>query len=206
MVGSAQAAPVTWYAGIEGGWSGIADNDLLYIGTIPATITLIATGPAEAQFDTGWALLATLGMDMGGGWRSEGELGYRTNDLTLAIPFSGSTEMKQGSLVEISLMMNWLLDVPLTNSLKLSVGGGMGGEYAELKTDFGFEGSEWSFALQGILGMSFALDQQTDLTMNYRYLLVDAPEFKDDVGPVISKADFDDIGKHALTIGLRHDL
>ena len=205
-MGSAQAAPVTWYTAIEGGWNGIADADIDYIGTIPATVTLVVTTPAEAQFDSGWALFATLGMDMGGGWRSEGELGYRSNDLKIAIPTTFNTVTKAGSLDELSLMINWLLDVPLSNSLKLTLGGGIGGEYAKLKTDFGFDGSEWSLAYQGIVGLSFALDQQTELTLNYRHFRVIEPEFKDFVGPVDEKINFDEIGKNSLTIGLRREL
>jgi opacity protein-like surface antigen len=183
------------------------DHDAHFLGTIPATITVVMNTQAEAQFDTGWALLATLGMDIGGGWRMEGELGFRSNDLVLAIPTTFGSATKGGAFDEISAMGNWLLDLALNNSgsLKLSLGFGIGVDYAELKTDFGFDASEWSLAYQGIAGVSLALDVQTDVTLTFRHFRISEPEFED-VNVVPSHVRFDEIGKNSLTIGLRRDL
>ena len=207
MAGSAQAAPVTWYAGVEGGWGGIMDQDARFMGTIPATVTRVVTTQADAKFDSGWALLATLGMDIGGGWRMEGELGYRSNDFKLAIPTTLGTATKGGSFDEISAMGNWLLDLPLngSGSLKLSLGFGVGVDYAELKTDFGFDATEWSVAYQGIAGLALELDSQTDVTLTFRHFRINEPEF-DDTTIVPQQVHFEELGKNSLTIGLRRAL
>ena len=204
---SAEAAPVTWYAGVEGGWNQGIDADARYTGTVTTPVTHVVHTKAEAQFDSGWALMATLGMEIGGGWRMEGEVAYRSNDLNLAIPATPVTVTKGGSLDDLSFMYNWLLDLPLNTSgnFKLSLGFGMGLDYGKLKTDLGFEASEWSIAYQGIAGVSFAIDDETDLTLNFRHFRTSEPKFKD-FAVVDSTARFDEIGQDTVTIGLRHAL
>jgi len=162
---------------------------------------------AEAQFDSGWALIATLGMEMGGGWRMEGEVGYRTSDLNLAVPTVAGTFAKPGSLEDISFMDNWMLDLPLnkSGSLKVSLGFGLGLDYAKLKTDAGFDASEWSIAYQGIAGLSLALDDETDVTLTFRHFRTSEPKFEDHVA-VDTTVRFNEIGQDTVTIGLRHAL
>lgn len=207
MAGSAEAKPVTWYVGIEGGLGGIMDEDARFVGTVPATITLTTASNVDVQFDSGWALLATLGMDVGGGWRMEGEVGYRTNDFTIhGAAFGGFT--KTGSLDEITFMGNYLLDVSLNNSgsLKATFGFGFGLDYAQMKTGFGgLDATEWSFAYQGLAGLAYEIDDKTDLTLNFRHLRVAEPKFEDHV-VIDSQVRFDALGKNSLSIGLRRDL
>ncbi|MBI1209944.1 MAG: outer membrane beta-barrel protein [Alphaproteobacteria bacterium] len=204
LVGSAKAEPVRWYAGVEGGWNNVIDDDVRFVGTVSTPTTHLVATKAEAQFDSGWALIATLGMEIGGGWRMEGEAGYRSNDLKLAVPTTLQTITKGGSLDELSLMGNWLLDLPLNKSgdLKLSLGFGVGLDHASLKTDSGFDASEWSIAYQGIVGVALAIDDETDLTLNYRHFRVYQPKFEDHL-LANSTVRFDEIGENTLTIGLR---
>jgi len=205
MAASAEAAPVTWYASVDGGLSGIMDEEARFIGTVPAPIPFVTTTKVDVKFDSGWALFATLGMDIGGGWRMEGELGYRTNDFVIEIPPALGGYTKAGSLDELSFMGNYLLDLPLnkSGSLKATLGFGFGLDYAQMKTDFGLDGSEWSFAYQGIAGLSLAIDDKTDLTLDFRHLRVAEPKFEDHV-TVDSQVRFDALGKSSLSIGLRH--
>jgi hypothetical protein len=203
LVGTAETAPVTWYAGIEGGWSDVIDDSARYQGITPSPVA----GKGDFEFDSSWAMLATLGMDIGGGWRMEGEAGYRNNDFDLAVPMIVGTLNRQGSLEELSLMGNWLLDLPLnkSGSFKLSLGFGLGLDYAKMKLDNGFDANEWALAYQGIAGLSYAIDDATDITLNLRHFRVHAPKF-DDASSNDMSIRFDEIGTNMLTIGLRRDL
>jgi outer membrane protein OmpA-like peptidoglycan-associated protein len=90
----------------------------------------------------------------------------------------------------------------------LSLGAGAGGDRVDVEWNAfpGADFDQWRFAYQGIVGLSYAIGSRTDLTLNYRYLHVDAPDL--DIGPINGHLfnSTDDITKHTVTIGLRYDL
>jgi opacity protein-like surface antigen len=85
--------------------------------------------------------------------------------------------------------------------LGLAIGGGGGLDYAMIDIP-DVSDSDLNFAFQGIVQLNYALSEETELTLGYRYLHVLDPEFEDD--PTLAEVTFDDISKHALTIGVRY--
>ncbi len=194
-----------WYVGLEGGANWVADNNVTFIGTFPTT-PFSASTRANMSFDTGWAVLATVGYGFGQHWRIEGEAGYRSNKIASAVTPSGSPIVSDGDLREMTLMANILYDIPITSRFMFTLGVGAGADYANLETSGPFEDKDWFFAYQGEAGFSYALTSRTDLMLNYRYLRVVDPSFHDTIGPVNATIAMDDIQKHTVTLGLRYAL
>lgn len=183
LAGTAEAHG--WYIGVETGGNWVEDVDA--VGTV-----LGAPITGSSSLDSGWALIGTVGHSLGGNWRIEGELGYRSNETDTG----GYVEV-----TELSFMLNVLHDIALSPSLDLSLGAGIG--YDETTFDFGglAEESDGDFAYQGIVGLNWAVGSMTDLTFTYRYFTVGGPEIS--LGAGVATAAFDDITKHTLSVGLR---
>jgi OmpA-OmpF porin, OOP family len=201
LTGTANAAQINgWYLGLDAGAGWIEDVD---VGVVvdpdpPGLPTSLST---TLQFDTGWAVLASVGYGFGSGLRTEFETGYRHNELNNALT---------ADFEEWSAMVNVLYDIPLTNGFALTLGGGAGGDFAQFNIPIGgFDDEEWNFAYQGIAGLSFELTNNLDLTLNYRYLRVVDLELdgrSSFPSPRSVSYDFDDVVKHTATVGLRFAL
>jgi OmpA-OmpF porin, OOP family len=193
-----------WYVGLEGGANWIDDWNQTFFTTNGVGV-ITDTNLTNTSFDTGWAVLATTGYGFGGGWRAEFEAGYRDNDsdvfLLSGAPFTASVDLS-----EVSLMVNVLYDIPLTQRISLSLGAGAGADYVmyDITSPSGpADVDEWTFAYQGIAGLNYAVGQQTALFVNYRYFRAVEPDF--DFRPATpSFADGDDLVKHTVTLGLRY--
>jgi OmpA-OmpF porin, OOP family len=200
----AYAGPDGWYFSLEGGANWVEDWQHDAVSTSGGSPT--STALSEASFDTGWAVLASVGYGFGSGFRAEFEAGYRDNDGD-GFTVSGTpvTTFSQ-DLQEVTLMLNLLYDIPITERFKISLGAGAGADYAMLDQRFdtsNFEDENWSFAYQGIAGLNYAVGEQSELFVNYRYLRVTNPEF--DLRPVTNIfIEGDDIVKHTVTLGLRY--
>jgi opacity protein-like surface antigen len=180
-----------WYVGLEAGPSWVTDTDAIYrLPTVPFTTR------TEGKFDTGWALIATVGYAMQN-WRIEGELGWRSNDKDQFIVGGPST----GSLDELTAMYNMTYQLPLAQGLGVAIGGGAGLDYAMIDIP-DVDDSDLNLAVQGIVQLNYAISDSTELTLGYRYLHVLDPEFEDD--PTLAEVTFDDFSQHALTIGVRY--
>jgi len=205
-------AATGWYLGVEAGWNTVSDNDIKF------STTFGFTTPLNVDFDDGWAILATIGYNFGGHWRVEGELGYRNNDISgiritgtrpRPTPLSATSFTPGGSLEEVSLMANVLYDIYLGSRFKLTLGAGIGGDYASFDVDGGLGDNNWSFAYQGIIGLAYALSPRTDLTLNYRYLVAEGADFgglDPTFGFFNERFSSDDFHKQSITIGFRYDL
>jgi OOP family OmpA-OmpF porin len=195
LAGAADAAHFKgWYIGLEGGGSWVEDADTLFFVDLggefePGTTT------GTLEFDTGWAVFATMGYAFESNWRLEAEVGYRANETSV-----GALELN-----EWSLMLNALYDIELTPKLALSIGAGAGYDHATLEVP-GLDDSDGNFAYQGIAGLNYALSNRLDLTLTYRYLIVDDPEFDLTAPPITLGFDVESLRKHSVTIGLRYDL
>ena len=195
---SANAGTINgWYVGLEGGGNWIEEWNHTQVTPGPVLT------PATASYDTGWAAFGTVGYGFNH-WRLEFEGGYRDNDLDgyvkAGVPFPSVT----GELRETSLMLNALYDIPVTNRITLSLGAGAGADFAQI--DFALPAindDNWSFAYQGLAGLSYDLTPQWALFVNYRYFRATDPSF--DFRPVTAtNFDGDDFVKHTATIGLRY--
>jgi len=196
--GAAHAAQLDgWYVGLEGGAGVIEDwNHILDVAT-----------PASATFDTGWLALGTVGFAWQNHLRVEFEAGYRSNNLDTYVDGGTPDPAISGDLWEATAMANLLYDLYLTDDLSLSLGAGVGGDFANFTRTDGAtsaEDDQWNLAYQGIAGVNYSIAQQTSLFVNYRYLRVVSPEFEFAPALTDSFHDGDDFVKHALTIGLRY--
>jgi opacity protein-like surface antigen len=188
---SGTAAARGWYVGLEAGPSLVADTDAVYrLPTVPFTTR------TEGKFDTGWALIATVGYAMQN-WRIEGELSWRSNDKDQFIVGGPST----GSLDELTAMYNMTYQLPLAQGVGVAIGGGAGLDYAMIDIP-NVDDSDLNWAVQGIVQLNYALSDDTELTLGYRYLHVLDPEFEDDTA--LAEVTFEDFSKQALTIGVRY--
>lgn len=187
-----------WYIGLEGGGVWVTDIDGVRTFDPDAPGPTTAT-PFTQGIDTGWAGFLTAGHHFGSNWRWEIEVGYRHNDDDNAVA---------GELTEWSGMLNVLYDIPLGRSFALSLGAGAGGDNVEVEIPTnGFQDRDWSFAYQGIAGLTVAVSDRIDLFANYRYLRVNEPDLTSrTIGPAgLTTLSLDDLEKHTATIGLRYN-
>jgi len=194
LAGSAQARG--WYAGIDLGLSAVSDTDVHWV-TTSAGLIGIDTG-VVARFESGFVVLAAVGYALQQ-WRIEGELGWRSNDKDQFTPLGPSS----GDLDELTVMFNMTYDIPLGNGLNLALGAGAGVDYAMLDIVNVDDGS-FNFAYQGIAALYYAVAPNVELALGYRYLHVLDPEFKDTTAGITTYYDFEDISKHAVTLGVRY--
>jgi outer membrane protein OmpA-like peptidoglycan-associated protein len=193
------------YAAIEAGAGWIGSERLLQATAVTGVITTSAA--FDAGFDTGWAVLASLGYAFDNNLRAELEVGYRRNDIDSLVQLTTPAALAtNGDLSEFTIMANLLYDFALTDKLTLSIGAGVGADLAGFNAPaLGVDDDEWVFAYQGIAGLNYAIGRQTQLFLNYRYLQADAPEYTAVTAPntVQHTAFLGDLGKHTATLGLR---
>ena len=210
LAGASNAAALRGtYIAIEGGGNWIGDNDVKQTTALNGVVT--NTQVLSAQFETGWALLASLGYAFDNHLRAELEAGYRRNNidsLVTILPAPGVAS-PAGDVSEFSLMANLLYDFHLGDKLTLSLGGGIGADRAHLKAStLAFSDDEWVLAYQGIAGLSYAIGDRTQLFVNYRYLHADAPEYMNALAANKAQrtAFLSDLEKHTATLGIRFAL
>ena len=220
FAGSSDAAHFHgWYVGVEGGANWVQDNNFKLTGNVCA-LEANCGSPTEtnfkefgkANFDTGWAAMATVGYAFANNFRVEVEGGYRHNKFNATVvdpgdigePTAGdATSVYSGHLNEFTIMANVLYDFQLTNRLSLSLGVGAGADNSKWKMG-PLEDSSWDFAYQGLVGLNYSLTPRLDLTLDFRYLRVPNVDYSPAFGPIGVHSD--DYQKESVTIGLRYDL
>ena len=185
-----------WYIGLEAGATWNSDNSAAFGEVVPNTL------PVDINYDTGWAVLGTMGYAFANsGWRIEGEFGYRDNDID-----NINGVRTGGEHNTMSLMANVLYDIPLTDRFALTLGAGAGGVHQQFDDGLLDQDEDINFAYQGIAGLSYAIGQRTDLTLNYRYMRTDEASFHGAHAGHTDFYDLDDGESHTVTVGLRFDL
>ncbi len=161
----ADAGERAWYIGIEGG----AELD----------------GHFSADAGTGYAIIATVGHRLGPNFDLEGEIGYR----------SARDGAFDYDVDQISVMLNGIYNVPLTEQLSFSVGGGLGVDFIHASFNFfvPIEDDSVQLAAQFKTGLSFALSESTELVANYRYVKA-------------FEGDFIELESSTLSVGLKFAL
>jgi opacity protein-like surface antigen len=197
LVTEAKAAE-GFYAGVHGGavFLGKASLDdhagtvATGTGTVTGTGTLTLSN-IEQEFDRGFAVGAEAGYAFGNGLRIGGEVTYRHNDLgdisaDLSTP-SGSSTSTSGNVDEDisswAFMLNGYFDIATGSPFTPYVGVGAGAAIVslDLETNLGdIDDSDTVFAYQGIVGLAFALSQNIDIGVEYRYFATSDPEFSGD--------------------------
>lgn len=195
LASPAHAITKGWYVELEGGANWVADTDVDLRST-SAGLTTFVSDPT-AGFDTGWAVVATLGYAFQS-WRVEAEVAWRTNDMD---DLTGGL-LSTGSLDGLTAMYNMTYEFPLGSGVGIAVGAGAGVDYAMLDT-VAVDDSDLNFAYQGIAQLNVALSTDTELTLAYRYLHVLDSQFEERSNPGVVLR-FDDFQKHAVTLGIRY--
>lgn len=192
------------YFAIEAGANWVSDENLLR--------TLTPVGPPttttfSADFDTGWAILGSVGYAFANNVRAELEVGYRANGIDQLVS-SGGPVTSPGDLDEFTLMVNVLYDFHINKKLSLSLGAGAGADFARLDVpSFPLDEDDWVFAYQGILGLNYAIGERTQLFLNYRYFRAEEPDYTNFItvpAPATQRVTFlGDLEKHTATLGIR---
>jgi len=170
-----------------------------YFGVAGGALWLqdVSLGPVDAEFETGFAVIGTLGYALGNGFAVELESGYAESDIDrVELGFlSGELE---GDYKQVPIFANFVYTADLSDRFGLYVGAGAGAIYSEVETEILGGQDDWSFAFQAKAGASFKLTQALSLNIGYRFLFgVDAINYA--VGPYSAE---DDALSHVLEGGL----
>ncbi|GAA4012520.1 hypothetical protein GCM10022280_08020 [Sphingomonas swuensis] len=162
------------------------------VGTLPTTLTTVPTainGNTRTKFKRGYDVDAVAGYDFGG-FRLEGELGYKrsriksfeadsafttgvatglnptgTTGTTFVFPVDNSDAFDLSNRVSVlSGMVNALLDLGGNGGPGFYAGGGIGRARVKM---FGDRDNAWAY--QGIAGVRFPVSDNVDIGLKYRY-------------------------------------
>lgn len=197
MAAQAQATPKGWYVSLSGGVS--MPEDTSFVTTPPGGPA--ATVPVE--FDTGWAVMGSVGYRWDSNWRLEFELAFRQNDWERT---AGGTNT--GELSQFSQMLNVAYDIELTDRLALSLGAGVGGTLVSLDTDAPPPVSlDDDYVLTGQLmaSLNYQVSRRLELFLDYRYVVTDDPAHAFVFAGLPRELSYDNTS-HTVMVGLRYDL
>ncbi len=162
LLGAPAMAAEGWYLGAHGGLSTLQNEP-----TKSAT-----TRDNPTKWNEGWLGGVSAGYNFGNGLRNELEATYRHNNLD-----STGTGQESGDVGAWNFMYNALYDIPLFGAdSKVKPYVGIGAGAIRTKVDAGgfsfgaLDDHDWSFAMQGIAGMSYDLDNNWGVFADYRYL------------------------------------
>jgi outer membrane protein OmpA-like peptidoglycan-associated protein len=144
--------------------------------------------------------LGAVGYKFHNNLRLELEGGFRDNDLDTR----NGVAVTQGNLEEYTGFANVLYELSNSDTrFRFAIGAGIGVDNARFTDNVGLESRDQVLAWQGIGQLSYELSRHWDLTLSYRYLSTDDPEFATVVGRILieDKAELD---KHLVTIGIRY--
>lgn len=205
----ASAEPMdSWYLDL-----GVGANWLDVDGSV-TTVTGGSSTDFEGDFETGWVVLGDIGYQ----WdnvRLALEIGYRDNDLdTVTSPIFPGTFPADGNATQFSQILNVIFDIPLSDSVELSIGGGLGGVAVDMQVtvDTGgstvvLDGDDYGFAYQALAGLSVDVGTQTELFAEYRYMAAEVDlegTFNDTGVPFEDLTAELDLENHSGLIGIRY--
>jgi outer membrane protein OmpA-like peptidoglycan-associated protein len=201
-------SPTGWYAGAGAGINWVDDTEETLSG-----------GDHTIEWDTGFVVEGDVGYRWAEFWRLELEASYRENDADVFNPgggfYSGVPVTAAGDVEQLAVMLNLLFDFDVTDTINFSLGAGIGGAQVEVEftaatTPFGSvltldeRDQDWTWAYQGIVGMSFETGDQTEIFLDYRYFVAN------DVDMVAANngtpfATFDEnFDNHTVKVGFRY--
>ena len=165
-----------WYASVTGDAVWVSDSDWSNNAGTNGTL----------EFDSGWGIDGALGYSLSGslqGFRVEGEVGYRSNDIDkVNVNNFGQLPGATGDVDVWTGLINGYYDIDLGSNFMPYVGAGLG--IARLSGNITVPGpggtvsdNETVFAYQFSAGLGYAVSPSTTLFAGYRYLATDDPDF-----------------------------
>jgi opacity protein-like surface antigen len=157
---AAAAAPATTqYVSISGGLIGKTDYDYGFAGGIKA----------DTDVDSGAQGALAWGSTLGGNWRAEVALGYRSQKNETVVTQNGAAVgTTNGKIKTFSVDINGYYDFPVAGPVKPYLGAGIG--VAQVKfSDLIIDDKGDALTLQGIAGASFAVSPTLSLFAEGRY-------------------------------------
>ena len=165
---SAQTAPAAkpapqatsgQYIAVSGGLIGKTDYDYGFAGGIHA----------KTDVDSGAQGAIAWGSTVGGNWRAEIALGYRSQKNETVVTQNGATlGTTDGKIKTFSVDINGYYDFPVAGPVKPYLGAGIG--VAQVKfSDLIIDDKGDALTLQGIAGVSFAVSPTLSLFAEGRY-------------------------------------
>ncbi|MBC7770545.1 MAG: OmpA family protein [Phycisphaerales bacterium] len=186
MAGTAGVANATegWYGRADIGWS--------FDGNQDAEIAA-----EEWTLEHDWTQHLGLGYAFSNGFRAEGELGHRFNQLE---PIPG--DLDDGNTHAWSAMANLFYDFNRGGGLEPYLGVGVGaarinGQAVDAPATF--EGEDTVVAYQAMIGVAMSITEQLDLDVGFRHFVAEDIEW--DEGTVVGSSDYE---HQAVTVGLRY--
>jgi outer membrane protein OmpA-like peptidoglycan-associated protein/outer membrane protein W len=177
------------------GWYGRADVGYGFNGEVDASVSDsdefcddeicydLDDSSATLELDNGWMAAIGAGYAFANGFRAEGELAYRSNDV--------SDAFSSASIDATSAMANLFYDFHREGEVQPYIGAGVG--YASVEPEG--TSSDSGLAWQALAGFSVPVRPQLSLDVGYRYFRVNDLDFSG-----ISA----DYTHQAVTVGLRY--
>lgn len=208
MAGAAQAAdlivdvpvnePVAvagtgWYLSVFAGGTWINQAD--------------TTGVEDLSFegDMGWLVGAAVGAHITDNLRGEIELSYGQNDLTTVTTGGGTGDVTDGTAAATYLLGNLWFDISNDSGFTPYIGGGIGAAHINtsgtLPTADAFDVEGWGFAYQLGAGVKFAVADNIDLDVGYRYKAIAGADLTTTDGDASDNVTFDG-SNHVLQVGV----
>lgn len=210
-----------WYISGAGGWSSIEDatNSTTSTGgsagcalelpglgcLIPGDVTGGGGGTSEFLFDGGTAFSLAVGRQFRNGVRSDLSLDWLRNDIDAVRAADGTETGSDTDLDAVGLLLNLWYDFALGRNFMPYVGGGMGARWLELTGGNGGSVDDTVFGYQLGAGLGWALSDRLALSLDYRYMDGDDPQFKADDGATLdSEFQAQTIGVSARYLFIHH--
>lgn len=166
--------PDGYYATLLGGAAFLTDADV--------TDSALEGVVLSSEFDTGYMFGVALGYKYAS-QRLEGEFSYQENDFD-TFSYLGESTSATGDMSAFTFLFNFYFDIPTKYALKPFLTAGIGVskiDANDLAFPEVFEGSVSSddtvFAYQFGLGLSWAMNQNLDLELKYRFFGTEDPSF-----------------------------
>jgi outer membrane protein OmpA-like peptidoglycan-associated protein len=196
---AALATGVATTADATEGWYGRVDAGYTVDGELDVDL-------AADSFDLEEDWMGSLGFGYAmhnSGWRFEGELSYRDNELEVDPP-----TLNDGEVQAIAAMFNAYYDFNKGGRIEPYVGVGIGAAQLDANAVFNgfndeFDTDDTVAAAQAMVGVAVGLTDRLDLDIGYRYFYAPDAEFdglQDGVVPTTYEADYT---HQAVTVGLR---
>jgi len=201
---AALLAGTTGVANATEGWYGRADVGYSFDGETDLGPSSSGYAWGDSTLEHDWSQHLGLGYAFSNGFRLEGELGHRFNQIEPTPTIDAG-----GDIHAWSAMANLFYDFNRGGQLEPYIGVGVGAARINLTAfdhlpppTFTADGEDTVLAYQGLVGFAVGLGEQWDLDVGYRYFVADSAEYDSrQVGTFTGESDYE---HQALTVGLRY--